>query len=90
MVDYLNKSIANQNQGFQILPNLKIGQFDLRFNSYFEGTVKIVDIAGKLIIKSGFSGYSVALQCADLRKGIYLIKALNSDGHGQTKRLIIN
>jgi hypothetical protein len=90
MVDYLNESIVTQNQGFQILPNPNNGQFDLRFNSYFEGIVEIVDITGKLIIKSEFSGYSVALQCADLRKGIYLIKALNSDGHGQTKRLVIN
>lgn len=90
VVDYLNKSITNHNQSFQILPNPNNGQFNVQFNSYFEGVLEIVDIAGKLMRRLEFSGNLVALQCADLRKGIYLIKTVNSDGQAQVQRLIIN
>jgi len=75
---------------FNIYPNPAEDKFTITSNSTLQGTVKVLDILGKEVLKQAFSANGVRINCSSLLRGIYFIQLLDDEnGKAETHKLIL-
>ena len=76
------------NNTFNVYPNPATDVINVEFSDNFSGTVSVLDIAGKEVSTSAFSGLQHTLSTSALTNGVYFVK-VNDGTASQVERIVV-
>jgi hypothetical protein len=75
---------------FEIFPNPASGKFTVQTDASLQGTIKVLDILGKIVILKTFNSPANTINCTTLPDGIYFVQVTDDEkGLTKTKKLIL-
>jgi hypothetical protein len=86
----INEYPSNADGSFDIYPNPASGQFTIKTNASLQGTIKILDILGKELLRKTLSTSVNYMNCSGLPAGIYIVQITDDmSGLLKTRKLIL-
>jgi hypothetical protein len=78
----------NKNDDFTIFPNPAQNNFNIEFTKSVNGTVKVLDLSGKLVLNTNINSMNETVDCSNLNNGLYIVK-IEANGIVYTQKLNI-
>ena len=80
---------VNSTPQFNIYPNPAQNNFSIEFKSNTEGSVRIFDISGKIVLNTTINSISQTIDCSNLNNGLYIVQ-IEANGTLTSQKLNIS
>ena len=80
--------MPSMNNTFNVYPNPATDIINVEFSENFNGTVSVLDIAGKEVSTSAVSGLQHTLSTSAITNGVYFVK-VNDGTASQIERIVV-
>ncbi|MCF8429794.1 MAG: T9SS type A sorting domain-containing protein [Bacteroidia bacterium] len=80
---------VNSTPQFNIYPNPAQNNFSIEFKSNTEGTVRIFDISGKIVLNTTINSINQTIDCSNLNNGLYIVQ-IEANGTLTSQKLNIS
>jgi hypothetical protein len=80
---------VNSTPQFNIYPNPAQNNFSIEFKSNTEGSVRIFDISGKVVLNTTINSISQTIDCSNLNNGLYIVQ-IEANGTLTSQKLNIS
>jgi hypothetical protein len=68
-----------------VFPNPVVSEFTIAFSETQSGTIKVIDLLGKLLYCRKFNGFKTSINVADLPQGLYVVEVTTPVGIAKQK-----